>query len=91
MNREKSNQAVVTIYSKPGCHLCEVAKANILAAGCDDQFRLEEVNIEEDAYLKTRYQYDIPIILINGIKVFKHRVEPEEFRRKLSRFRPSTS
>jgi glutaredoxin len=79
-------KVTVTIYSKPGCHLCEEAKANILAAGCNDQFTLKEVNIEEDAYLKERYRFDIPVILINGIKVFKYKVEPKEFREKLRRF-----
>lgn len=80
------NKVIVTIYSKPGCHLCEEAKANILAAGCNDDFILKEVNIEEDAYLKERYRFDIPVILINGIKVLKHRVETREFREKLRRF-----
>lgn len=79
-------KAIVTIYSKPGCHLCEEAKANMLAAGCNSEFSIEEVNIEEDAVLQERYQYDIPVILINGIKVFKHRVEPRQFKEKLRRF-----
>jgi glutaredoxin len=79
-------KAIVTIYSKPGCHLCEEAKASILAAGCNDEFTIEEINIEEDAQLKERYGYDIPVILINGIKAFKHRVEPREFKEKLRRF-----
>jgi glutaredoxin len=79
-------KAIVTIYSKPGCHLCEEAKDNILATGCNDEFTIEEINIEEDPALKERYQYDIPVILINGIKVFKHRVEPREFKEKLHRF-----
>jgi glutaredoxin len=79
-------RAIVTIYSKPGCHLCDDAKANILAAGCNDEFTIEEVNIEEDDSLKELYRYDIPVILINGIKVFKHRVEPHDFKEKLHRF-----
>jgi hypothetical protein len=32
-----------------------------------------------------RYQNDIPVIFINGVKVFKHRVDPKEFKRKLRR------
>jgi glutaredoxin len=79
-------KATVTIYSKPGCHLCDEAKENILAAGCSDEYTLVEVNIEEDASLKERFQYDIPVILINGIKVFKHRVDRSEFKTKLRRF-----
>jgi glutaredoxin len=79
------NKPVVTIYSRPGCHLCEEAKASIDAAGCSDQFTLEEVNIDLDPALRERYQYDIPVVLINGIKAFKYRVDPREFRRKLQR------
>lgn len=79
------NKATVTIYSKPGCHLCDEAKANILAAGCNDDFTIVEVNIEEDALLKERFRYDIPVIFINGIKVFKHRVDRGEFKEKLRR------
>ena len=37
------------------------------------------------AALVEKYGYDIPVVLINGIKVFKHRVDPREFRRKLRR------
>jgi glutaredoxin len=82
-------KALVTIYSKPGCHLCVEAKANIFAAGCNDEFTLMEINIDEDPKLKELYQYDIPVILINGIKVFKHRVDSKEFKAKLRRFLPS--
>ena len=78
-------KALVTVYSKPGCHLCEEAKANIESAGCDGEYTLEEVNIESDAALLERYQHDIPIVLINGVRVFKHQVDPGEFRRKLRR------
>jgi glutaredoxin len=78
-------KATVTIYTRPGCHLCDEAKANISRAGAGEQFVIEEINIDEDAALAERYQYDIPVIFINGIKAFKHRVDPREFRRKLKR------
>lgn len=73
------------IYSRPGCHLCDEAKTSISSAGCDDAFILEEVNIDEDPELRERYQFDVPVILIDGIKAFKHRVDPREFKRKLRR------
>lgn len=75
----------VTIYTRPGCHLCEEAKAAIYSSGCEGEFVLEEVNIDEDAALRERYGSDIPVIFINGVKVFKHRVDPREFKRKLRR------
>lgn len=70
----------VVIYSKPDCHLCEEAKVVIQSAGCSTQFTLEEVNIESDPELKRRYRYDIPVITINGVEAFRHRVNLEEFR-----------
>jgi glutaredoxin len=78
-------QATVTILSRPGCHLCELAKEAMLNAGCEGEFVLEEVNIDEDSPLRDRYGNDIPVIFINGVKVFKHRVDPREFKRKLRR------
>ena len=73
------------IYTRPGCHLCEEAKAAINSSGCDREFVLEEVNIDDDPLLRERYGYDIPVIFINGVKAFKHRVDPREFKRKLRR------
>lgn len=78
-------RATVTIYTRPGCHLCDQAKAAIHASGCDGEFSLEEVNIDEDPALGERYGCDIPVIFINGVKMFKHRVDPGEFKRKLRR------
>jgi hypothetical protein len=48
---------------------------------------LEEVNIDDDPLLRERYGSDIPVIFINGVKAFKHRVDPQEFKRKLRRLR----
>jgi len=78
-------RAIVIIYSRPGCHLCQEAKATILSAGCSDEFELREVNIEEDQGAMATYQNDIPVVFINGVKVFKHKVDPREFKRKLRR------
>ena len=78
-------RAVVTLYSRPGCHLCEEAKAGIESAGCGGEFTLQEINIDDDPALLERYQYDIPVVFINGVKVFKHRVDPGDFKRKLRR------
>ena len=70
----------VVIYSKPECHLCDEAKAAIQAAGCEGEYTLAEVNIESDPELRRRYRYDIPVITLDGVEAFRHRVSPEEFR-----------
>jgi len=69
----------VIIYSRPGCHLCDEAKAVIMSAGCSDRFTLEEVNIESDDELLRKYKYDIPVIAIDGVETFIHRVNPQDF------------
>jgi glutaredoxin len=80
-----SPKAQVIVYSKPGCRLCEEAKVAIAAAGCDDQFNLSEVNIAANPALMSKYRYDIPVISINGVEAFIHRVDPAEFRAKILR------
>ena len=79
----------VVIYSRPGCHLCDEAKAAILSAGCNDQFVLEEINIKSDEELLRKYKYDIPVVAINGMEMFIHRVDPKEFATRIKRISES--
>ncbi len=72
-------QIRVVLYTKPGCHLCEVMKEQMRAAHCDNLYALEERNIEEDPELFARYRYEIPVLFINGVEAFRHRLSPEEF------------
>lgn len=78
-------KALVTLYTKPGCHLCEEAKAEIARAGCAGLYTLVEVNIEDDPDLARRYGWDIPVVLINDTMAFKHRLTAAEFARQLRR------
>ena len=73
----------VTLYSRPGCHLCEEAKAAIAPLLREFGAVLREVNIDEDAILKERYGWDIPVVFIGAHKAAKHRVEIAQFRRQL--------
>lgn len=73
----------VIIYSKPGCHLCEEAKAAIEAAGCAEEYALEEINIETDPDLLRRYRFEIPVITIDGVEVLSNRVSSEEFKKAI--------
>jgi hypothetical protein len=76
-------KAQVTLYSKPGCHLCEEMKLEIARAGCAEAFELKEVNIETNSELFTRYRFDIPVLLIDGTEKFRHRVDAEAFRQSV--------
>jgi glutaredoxin len=80
------NKARVILYSKPGCHLCEEMKAEMSQAGCAGLYSLEEINIESEAMLLERYRNDIPVLIINGVEAFKHRLRAEEFKARLAAF-----
>ena len=73
----------VTIYSRPGCHLCEEAKAQIAPLLEEFGARLTEINIDEDPELRARYDYDVPVIFLGARKAAKHRVDLAQFRRQL--------
>lgn len=74
---------VVTMYTRPGCHLCEEAKALLLPILSEFGAALREVNIDEDEALRQRYGVDIPVIFIGARKAAKHRVDASRFRRQL--------
>ena len=68
----------VTLYTKPGCHLCEEAEEVIEAARTRQAFDLERVNILDDAAEYERYKHDIPVILLDGREIARHHLtEPQ--------------
>ncbi len=79
----RSGPRDVTLYTRPGCRLCDEAKAAI--APLLDEFgaSLREVNIDEDPVLRERYGSDVPVIYIGAHKAAKHRVDLGQFRRQL--------
>ncbi len=82
---EEERRPRVVIYTRPGCHLCEEAKREMLKAGLEDEYLLEEVNIDLDPELKKLYGTEIPVITISGIRAFKYRLTAEEFKTSLRR------
>jgi len=73
----------VTLYTRPGCHLCEDAKSLIEPLLAEFGARLREINIDTDPELRERYNVDVPVIFLAGRKIAKHRVDPIQFRRQL--------
>jgi len=77
----------VTLYTRPGCHLCDDAKAAIAPLLQEFHAPLREVNIDLDAELAQKYGWDIPVIFIGRHKAAKHRVDLAQFRRQLQEAR----
>jgi glutaredoxin len=77
--------ATVTLISKPGCHLCDDARAVVTAvvegrAGV----RFDERSILDDAELHDRYWDEIPVVLINGDVHTIYRVDAERLQAALA-------
>jgi glutaredoxin len=79
----------VTLYTRPGCHLCDEAKVAIAPILRECGAVLREVNVDEDAVLMERYGWDVPVIFIGPHKAAKHRVDLPQFRRQLQDSRAS--
>ena len=75
----------IDIYSRPGCHLCDEAKAIIELVQRRFPFELRVINIEQDSELEKQYGSDIPVVTINGNKAFKYRVDEAELEKKVKR------
>ena len=60
----------VTLYGRPGCHLCDAARAALERVRAAHPFALEEVDIEDDDALFTRYLERIPVIALDGEELF---------------------
>ena len=75
----------LTIYSKPGCHLCDEMKSTVhrVIAGAvhPPAATVEEIDISGDRDLLERYGLEIPVLLIDGVKVAKFRVSEDQLRR----------
>jgi glutaredoxin len=74
----------LTIYSKPGCHLCDEMKA-VVAETIRGRsgIEIEHVDISGDPALLAGYEAEIPVLLIDGKKAAKFRVSAAELRQKL--------
>ena len=82
----------IEIYSRPGCHLCDDAKAAIEPFVRRYSIDLTVTDVDSDAALREAYGFDIPIVMINGKEAFRHRVESGTLERKLKElWNPSTS
>jgi glutaredoxin len=73
----------VVVYSKPGCHLCDVVKQTLASLESRGDFHWREINIEEDAELQRLYWDQIPVVFVDGRKSFKYRMSEREFLRRL--------
>jgi glutaredoxin len=72
---------IVTLYSRPGCHLCEEARESLQRVQTRAPFTLHEVDIESDDALHARYLERIPVVAVDGEDLFEYEVDEESLQR----------
>lgn len=74
----------VTLYTRPGCHLCEEAKEQMAPLLAEFGAELHEINIDADSALREVYTNEIPVVFLGPRKIAKHRVDLSQLRRQLA-------
>ena len=74
----------VVVYTRKGCHLCEIVKESLAKLHMRGGFTWREIDVDSDAEIRRLYNDEVPVVFINGRKAFKYRMDEQEFLRKLS-------
>lgn len=75
----------VAVYSRKGCHLCDIVKETLERIQNQADFKWHEIDIDTDPELRQKYNEEVPVIFIDGRKAFKYRIDEREFLRALAR------
>jgi glutaredoxin len=73
----------VVVYSRKGCHLCEIVKESLTKLSRHANFSWRDIDVESSPDLRRQYSDEVPVVFINGRKAFKYRMDEREFLRKL--------
>lgn len=71
----------VLLYTKPECHLCDIARAWLDDCAADPAtyapFDLTETDIRHDAAIFAAYRYRIPVIMVDGVIAAEGRMDED--------------
>ena len=74
----------LTIYSRPGCHLCDEMKAVVRTVAQSVPVTLEEIDISTEPRLEALYGLEIPVLMVEGKKAAKYRIGEADLRKMLA-------
>ncbi|WP_030741822.1 glutaredoxin family protein [Streptomyces sp. NRRL F-5135] len=81
--KKKPGERVVTLVSRPGCHLCDDARTVVEEVCARTGASWEEKDITLDEELHRRYWEQIPVVLVDGEQHTFWRVDPDRLRKEL--------
>ena len=73
----------LTIYQRDGCHLCEIANAQLERLQSEYQFELEQVDIESNDELHRLYLERIPVIALDGEELYDFEIDLQDLKSRL--------
>jgi glutaredoxin len=80
---ELPTMTVVTLYSKPDCHLCAEARAALIRVQSTLEFELSEFDITTDESLHRAYFERIPVVALGDEELFEYFVDEGALRERL--------
>ena len=73
----------VIVYSRKGCHLCQIVKETLSKLERRGSFTWREVDVDSDEQLRRQFSDEVPVVFIDGKKAFKYRMAERDFLRML--------
>lgn len=74
----------VIVYSRKGCHLCEIVKETLGKLEKRGGFIWREVDVDGNDSLRRQFTDEVPVVFIDGRKAFKYRMNESDFLRRLA-------
>ena len=71
------------LYTKPDCPLCDEAKEALKKVAAASPIQIEEIDITSNLGLFTKYKNLIPVLEMDGKRLFEHRIDVRVLKRKL--------
>ncbi len=69
----------VELYTKAGCHLCDIMKKSLMRIRNRYPFELHEISIEEGDEFYEAFKERIPVLFINKEFAFQYRLPEDRF------------
>ena len=73
----------ITIYQRDGCHLCEIASAQLEQLQGEYEFELEQIDIDSDDDLHRLYLERIPVIALDGEELYDFEIDLQDLKSRL--------
>jgi len=84
LKTQPGTKRTLVLYTANGCHLCEEAQQALARLRTAVQFTLDIVDIAGDPELERRYRSELPVLLLEGRKIARFRIDPDKVIRALA-------